>query len=77
MITAASSQHPGIGIRMLQGHLRASGHRIQRERIRMSLLRIDPIRVVQRWQQTVKRRHYRVRSPLALWHIDGNHKLIR
>ena len=68
MNTVASSQHPGIGMRMLQGNLTASGHCIQHERIRMSLLQIDAIGVVQRWQQTVKRCHYRVRSPLALWH---------
>jgi hypothetical protein len=25
----------------------------------------------------IQRRAYNVRSPLALWHMDGNHKLIR
>lgn len=77
IITCASNEHPGIGIRMLQGYLKGNGYRVQRERIRFSLLRTDPIGVVQRWRQTVKRRHYCVKSPLSLWHIDGNHKLIR
>ena len=77
MITMASNEHPGIGIRMLQGFLKSRGHRVQRERLRHSLLRTDPIGVVERWKQTVKRRHYSVKSPLSLWHIDGNHKLIR
>ena len=31
MNTVASSQHPGTGMRMLQGNLRASGHCIQRD----------------------------------------------
>lgn len=26
---------------------------------------------------TITRRKYRVYAPLALWHVDGNHKLIR
>lgn len=47
---------------------------MQRERIRLSLLRTDPIGVVQRWQRTVKRRQYNVKLPLSLWQIDGNHK---
>ena len=27
--------------------------------------------------RAVRRRRYQVRGPLSLWHIDGNHKLIR
>jgi hypothetical protein len=27
--------------------------------------------------RAVNRRRYQVPAPLALWHIDGNHKLIR
>ena len=73
----ASNEHPGIGIRMLNGYLKNKGFRIQRERIRSSLLRIDPIGLVERWRRTVKRRCYNVKYPLSLWHIDGNHKLIR
>ena len=77
MTSRASEEHPGIGIRMIKGYLQSHGYRVQRERIRQSLLRTDPIGIVQRWQQTVKRRHYNVKYPLSLWHIDGNHKLIR
>jgi hypothetical protein len=73
----ASNEHPGIGIRMLKGYLQSKGIRVQRERIRLSLLRVDPIGIVQRLQSTVKRRRYNVKYPLSLWHIDGNHKLIR
>ena len=58
------------------GFLRSKGHRVQRERIRASLLGTDPIGLFERWSQAVRRRKYNVRS-LSLWHIDGNHKLIR
>ena len=73
----ACDEHPGIGIRVLKGFLLSKGCRVQRERIRLSLLRIDPIGIVQRWKSTVKRRQYNVKHPLSFWHIDGNHKLIR
>ena len=73
----ACDEHRGIGIRVLEGFLLSKGCRVQRERIRLSLLRIDPIGIVQRWKTTVKRRQYNVKHPLSLWHIDGNHKLIR
>ncbi|KAJ7352785.1 hypothetical protein OS493_033846 [Desmophyllum pertusum] len=43
IITCASNEHPGIGIRMLQGYLKGNGYRVQRERIRFSLLRTDPL----------------------------------
>ncbi|CAH3188561.1 unnamed protein product, partial [Porites lobata] len=76
LVQIASSQHPGMGIRMLKGYLQSKGFRIQRERIRLSLLRTDPIGIVERWRSTTRRRHYNVRYPLSLWHIDGNHKLI-
>ena len=77
MIECASNEHPGIGIRMLQGYLKSNEYRVPRERIRFSIRRTDPMGVVQRWQKTVKRRHYSVKSLLSLWHIDGNNKLIR
>ena len=77
LLRFAQQSHPNICIRMAQGLLHSKGHWVQRERIRQSLLRIDPIGVMQRWRDAVRRRQYNVHSPLALWHIDGNHKLIR
>ena len=53
------------------------GHRVQHYRIMESLIRTDPAGMMDRWAQTVRRRKYQVHSPLSLWHIDGNHKLIR
>jgi len=60
------------GIRMLDGMLRRLGHRIQYDRIRQSLLRIDPVRrIFERIR--IRRRTYRVAGPNALWHHDGQH----
>ena len=68
---------PNCGYRMMQGHLLRQGHRIPQSRIRDCLHRIDAEGVAIRWASTVQRRRYNVPSPLSLWHIDGNHKLIR
>ena len=77
LVRDAQRGHPGIGLRMLMGHIRSQRFRIQWERVRQSLLRTDPSGVHQRWRESIRRRVYRVSGPLALWHIDGNHKLIR
>ena len=39
--------------------------------------RVEPEGVTVRWTSAVQRRKYSVFSPLSLWHLDGNHKLIR
>ena len=77
VVRDSQSSHPGIGLRMLMGHLRGKGYRVQWERVRQSLLRTDPAGVHQRWRDSICRRKYSVAGLLALWHIDGNHKLIR
>ena len=60
------------GVTMLHGMLLRLGHRIPRERIRQSLLRIDPVqRVFERiW---IRHRTYSVPGPNSLWHHDGQH----
>ena len=77
LVRDAQRGHPGIGLRMLMDHVRGKGYRIQWERVRQSLLRTDPLGVHQRWRESIRRRVYHVSGPLALWHIDGNHKLTR
>lgn len=60
------------GLTMLLGMLRSLGHRVPRERIRASLLRIDPVhRVFDRIR--IRRREYSVPGPNSLWHHDGQH----
>ena len=67
---------PSIDQSRMIGALRSRGLRIQRRRVRACLRRIYPIGTALRWNPTIYRR-YHVRHPNALWHIDGNHKLIR
>jgi hypothetical protein len=60
------------GVTMLHGMLLHLGHCIPRERIRQSLLRIDPVqRVFERIQ--IRHRTYSVPGPNSLWHHDGQH----
>ena len=68
---------PNSGERSLDGYLRGLGLKIQRSRVRDSLLRVDPRGVQTRFRQALHRRQYHVCMPNSLWHIDGHHKLIR
>lgn len=62
---------------MLQGHLMERGVVVQQRRVRDTLRRTDPEGVLMRQRLGIRRRQYNVAAPLELWHIDGNHKLIR
>ena len=68
---------PNAGISMMLGHLRRKNLFIQRQHVRSSLVRIDPVGRCLRWFNTIGRRVYSVRGPNSLWHIDGLHCLIR
>lgn len=70
-------RQPFSGIRLVQGELESIGIHVQRERIWASLHRVDSLNVRARLSHVVQRRQYRVPSPNSLWHVDGNHKLIR
>jgi len=41
------------------------------------MLQINPCGVEQRMHTILHRHRYKVKGPKSLWHIDGNHKLIR
>ena len=69
--------NPRCGYRVMLGHLRARGYRVPQLRVRQMMQKEDPEGTVTRWMNTVKSRVYSVSGPNALWHIDGNHKLIR
>lgn len=77
LIREVQLNNPNIGVGMLQGHLKGLGKRVQRQRIRESVLRVNPMRALVRWQQTIARRTYWVPGPNSLWHIDSHHSLIR
>ena len=70
-------QFRNIGYSRLEGELRKRNILIPRARCRETLRRLDPVGVVVRLHSLCYRRKYSVYGPLALWHVDGNHKLIR
>ena len=71
------SAFPMCGNRQMQGHLLSRGLRVQQTRIRDSQRRIDPHGTLVRHLHGIQRRQYKVQAPRSLYHIDGNHKLIR
>ncbi|XP_055344314.1 uncharacterized protein LOC129592327 [Paramacrobiotus metropolitanus] len=68
---------PNVGCRYVHGQLKTGGLMVQRRRILASLKRLDPYGVANRFFHFVPRRVYSNAGPNALWHIDGNHKLVR
>ena len=77
LVTEVKCDFPDAGYRLVQGHLRSRGYSVRQHRVRLSVARVDPEGVAERWARSIPRRVYRVCGPNALWHIDGNHKLIR
>ncbi|XP_016096602.1 uncharacterized protein [Sinocyclocheilus grahami] len=79
LVSEIKSTMPNIGYRVVRGALIAKGHRVQWDRIRASMHRIDGIGILSRMSQLgcVARRTYSVPYPKYLVHIDTNHKLIR
>ena len=76
-ISEISRLFPMCGSKQMAGHLLARGFRIQQSRVREAQRRVDPEGVVMRQLTVTQRRQYSVPAPLSLYHIDGNHKLIR
>ena len=63
----------------MKGHLTSKGVKVTWERVRATLWKVDPEGILNRslHRPLIQRRQYCVPGCLALWHIDGNHKLIR
>uniref|UniRef100_A0A672Z0C4 Integrase core domain-containing protein n=1 Tax=Sphaeramia orbicularis TaxID=375764 RepID=A0A672Z0C4_9TELE len=78
VVSAIKQDFPNLG-KMVKGHLRALGHKVQWSRVFESMHRVDSLRIVQRMARLgcVVRRAYSVAAPLSLIHIETNHKLIR
>ena len=70
---------PNIGYKQMKGFLSQRGYTVQQDRLRESMRRVDPEGALLQGleMRVINRRHYRVAGPQCLWHIDGNHKLIR
>ena len=70
-------QFSGWGNRHVYGSLISMGIRVTLQRVRESQRRVDPEGSILRRLHRTHRRRYAVQGPQHLWHIDGNHKLIR
>ena len=77
VVAEIQQEFPTCGNRQMQGHLLRREIRVQQHRVRESQRRVDPAGSIMRQLQIIHRRRYHVNGPQALWHIDGNHKLIR
>jgi len=78
LIESILKDFPNTGYKRMKGFLIARHLRIQEYRVRESMRRVDPEGVILRQLQSVPifRRTYKVKGPLSLWHMDGNHKLV-
>ena len=70
-------EFPTCGNKQMMGHLLSRGIRVQQVRIRESMRRTDLEGTIARRTGILQRRQYKVPGPRSLFHIDGNHKLIR
>ena len=71
------AQFPMCGNRQMTGHLQSRGFRVQQFRVREAQRRVDPAGTLVRRLRGIHRRQYSVAAPRSLYHMDGNHKLIR
>ena len=69
--------HHDMGEVMIMGHLRSRHINVQRHRVRLVLEQIDPEGIWKRRSRPIQHRTYELPCPNYMWHIDGNHKLIR
>lgn len=77
VIQSHKASHPHDGESMVCGHLRGLGLHVPRTEVRASIHRVDPSGVEERRHRAIKRRVYSVEYANKVWHMDGNHKLIR
>jgi len=68
---------PDAGQSMIRGTLCARGIHVPVARLQECIAVVDPVNTAMRWAGPIHRRRYSVAAPNSLWHIDGNHKLVR
>lgn len=77
LVRQIKNAFPNAGYPRVDSQLRYQGIKVPQSRVREAMQRVDPEGVAQRWLALTPRCTYNVPGPLCLWHIDGNHKLIR
>ena len=70
-------EFPNSGYRRVYSQLLSRDIKVSQLRVQEAMHRTDPEGVAMRWLSITPRAEYCLSGPLALWHIDGNHKLIR
>lgn len=71
LVVSIKAEMPDVGERMLLGALVARGVKVSRERLRLTVQKVDPINTALRWSSFVIRRPYSVPGSNSLWHL-GN-----
>jgi hypothetical protein len=77
LVKGCMNNNQKIGPNSVKARLFSEGIMVQRWRVRESMLRVDPGGFAIRAAPRTQRRTYTVAGPNSVWHIDGNHKLIR
>lgn len=67
---------PSSGIIMVHTELKRAGVRVSQKRVGLALRILEPEAVAGRWARTIRRRVYRVKGPMSLWHIDGHARVL-
>ena len=65
-----------VGFSLVAVHLKSLGYRIQRDRVRTSIARVDHDNTHIWWATVISWRTYSVPGPNSLWHEDGHHSLV-
>ena len=72
LIAQHHSHYTHVGLSMIDSMLQCLVYRVPHQRIRESLMQVDPVQWV--FQQIKIHHHkYSVPGPMALWHHDGQH----
>lgn len=77
LVREYKSPLPKNGWRYVIAHLATKGYKVQVQRVKSSLKRIDRLGTALRQRRGIRRRDYTSKRPNYLWHCDGHHKLIR
>lgn len=77
IVLKKQQEFPNWGNRQMYGYLLSQNLRVQYHRVREAQSRVDPHGSALRRLTCINRRSYSVQGPQHLWHVDGNHKLIR
>jgi hypothetical protein len=77
LVKSSIDGYAARGEKMVDSCLAEADCRVSRKRLRASMKRVDAAGIQSRKAKAIRRRQYNVQGPHHLWHVDGNHKLIK